>query len=124
MFRAILILFSCSLPALVFAEDWPSWRGPMGDGHTKETAIPSTWDAKAVVWKTALPGEGQSSPIIVGDRIFLTTALDKGKKRVVLCVDRKKGSILWQQDVWSGTPELIHKMNTWATASCATDGER
>lgn len=86
--------------------------------------MPVHWDAQAIVWKTPLPGLGQSSPMIWGDQIFLTAALDKGKKRVVLCVDRLKGTILWQQEAWSGPPEPSHIMNGWASASCATDGER
>ncbi len=77
-----------------------------------------------VVWKTALPGVGQSSPCIVGNRIFLTAALENGKQRVVLCVDRIKGNILWQEIAWTGVPEPSHKMNGWASATCVADGER
>lgn len=54
------------------------------------------------MWKAALPGIGQSSPVIWGDRIFLSSYLDEGKKRLVFCVDRKTGSILWQHEAWSG----------------------
>jgi outer membrane protein assembly factor BamB len=71
-----------------------------------------------------LPGDGQSSPVISGDRIFLTTALESGRQRVVLCVDRRSGNIVWQQTVWTGEPEPSHGMNGWASATCATDGER
>lgn len=104
--------------------NWPQWRGPHGDGHSRENGLPVRWDATSVVWRTALPGNGQSSPIIWGDRIFLTAALDKGQKRLVLCVDRKNGKILWQHEAWSGTPEKSHDMNGWATPTVATDGER
>src|SRR5205823_10814829 len=89
-----LFLFTCCTTTFVLADDWPAWRGPDGSGHSKESGLPTRWDAKSVVWKTALPGEGQSSPVIWGNRIFLTTALQNGKKRIVLCVDRIKGSIL------------------------------
>lgn len=121
---AILVAFTCCVTTFVLADDWPSWRGPQGNGHTKETKLPTKWDAKSVVWKTALPGIGQSSPVLSGERIFLTAALDKGKKRVVLCVDRNKGSIVWQQEAWAGDPEPSHAMNLWASSTCATDGER
>ncbi len=121
--RGISLLFFFSVVAMVQADDWPAWRGPATDGHTKETDLPTKWDPKSVVWRTQLPGEGQSSPVIWGDRIFLTTALDKGKDRVVLCIDRAKGTIIWQHKVWTGSPEGIHKMNGWATPTCATDGE-
>lgn len=120
-----LAAFAACMPVLTYADgEWPGWRGPQSNGHTKETSLPTKWNAKSVVWKSELPGEGQSSPVIWGDRIFLTSALDKGKKRLVFCVDRKSGKILWQDEAWSGTPEPSHKMNGWASATCATDGER
>ena len=103
--------------------DWPQWRGPLSDGHSSETNVPVKWDEKSIVWKTELPGIGQSSPVIAGDRIFLTTALESGRQRVVFCVGRKTGKIVWQETVWTGTPELTHKMNGWASATCATDGQ-
>lgn len=103
--------------------DWPQWRGPQCDGHSSEADVPVTWNAKSVVWRSELPGDGQSSPVIAGDRIFLTTALDRGRQRVVLCVDRRGGKILWQEVVWTGEPEATHAMNGWASATCATDGK-
>jgi outer membrane protein assembly factor BamB len=103
--------------------NWPRWRGPQQNGHTSETDWPVKWSAENLLWKTQLPGIGQSSPIIWGDRIFLTSYLDKGKERLVFCVDRKTGKILWQQTAWKGEPEKSHVMNGWASASCVTDGE-
>jgi outer membrane protein assembly factor BamB len=103
--------------------EWPGWRGPQQNGHCADSNLPTRWDDKSIVWKAALPGSGQSSPVIWGDRIFLTAALGNGKQRVVLCVDRKKGDILWQHTAWTGTPEKSHEMNGWASATCATDGE-
>jgi outer membrane protein assembly factor BamB len=85
--------------------------------------VPTRWDASSVVWKTPLRGRGQSSPTIWGDRIFLTTALEDGKQRVVFCVDARNGQVLWEQVAWTGTPEPSHGMNGWASATCATDGE-
>ncbi len=116
-----LIVFAMSAPAA--EPTWPRWRGPQGDGHSAETGIPVKWDTSSIVWKTALKGSGQSSPIIWGDRIFLTSALERGKTRLVFCVDRKNGKILWEKAVWTGTPEQSHDQNGWATPSCATDGE-
>ena len=104
--------------------DWTGWRGPLCDGHTTEGAVPVQWDEKSIVWRAELPGDGQSSPVIAGDRIFLTTALESGRQRVVLCVDRRNGKIVWQETVWKGEPEKTHTMNGWASATCATDGER
>ncbi|HEX5104000.1 MAG TPA: PQQ-binding-like beta-propeller repeat protein [Pirellulaceae bacterium] len=103
--------------------NWPRWRGPQQDGHSAETDLPVKWTGENIVWKTDLPGIGQSSPVIWGDRIFLTAGLDKGAERIVLCVDRKTGKILWQQTAWKGAPETVHAMNCWASATCVTDGE-
>jgi outer membrane protein assembly factor BamB len=114
----------CSIAGAAQADsNWPRWRGPEQNGHTAETNLPVKWTASNVVWKTALPGIGQSSPIIWGDRIFLTSALEKGAERLVFCVDRKSGKIVWQQTAWKGAPEKSHVMNGWASASCVTDGE-
>ena len=104
--------------------NWPRWRGPHADGHSHEQNLPLEWNADSVVWRTDLPGDGQSSPIIHGDRIFLTSALEEGRQRLVFCVDRRGGRIAWQQVAWRGDPEPTHEMNGWASASCATDGER
>jgi outer membrane protein assembly factor BamB len=124
-YRAPLCAFVvASFASLAVAEDWPQWRGPHGDGHSDQKGVPVHWDAKSIVWKTPLPGDGQSSPVIWGERIFLTSAFGKGNKRVVLGLDRRKGNILWQREAWEGSPEKSHAMNGWATATCATDGER
>ncbi|HUG89851.1 MAG TPA: PQQ-binding-like beta-propeller repeat protein [Planctomycetaceae bacterium] len=104
--------------------NWPRWRGPHADGHSQEAGLPTTWNADSIAWRVSLPGDGQSSPVIFGERIFLTSALDAGRQRVVLCVDRNAGKIAWQQLAWRGDPELTHEMNGWASATCATDGER
>jgi outer membrane protein assembly factor BamB len=77
-----------------------------------------------VQWRVPLKGRGQSSPIIWGERIFLTTAVDDGRQRVVICRDRNDGRLLWEHVVWTGEPEASHTMNGWASASCATDGEQ
>jgi outer membrane protein assembly factor BamB len=103
--------------------NWPRWRGPEQNGHSTENDVPVKWSPEQVLWKVDLPGVGQSSPIIWGDRIFLTAALEQGKERLVFCVDRKSGKILWQHTAWKGQPEKSHIMNGWASASCVTDGE-
>ena len=103
--------------------NWPRWRGPQQDGHSEDKNLPVKWSDENVLWKTPLPGIGQSSPIIWGDRIFLTSALEGGKERLVFCVHRKSGKIEWQQSAWKGEPEGSHGMNGWASATCVTDGE-
>jgi len=103
---------------------WPRWRGPDGTGHYAHH-LPVKWTSDDVAWRIDLPGRGQSSPVIWGDRLFLTAATDDGRERLVICVDRAKGKILWKQVAATVTsPEPLHKMNTWASATCATDGQR
>lgn len=115
----------CCLTSVVAAgENWPGWRGPRGDGHSAETQLPVSWDASAVAWKTTVAGRGQSSPVVWGERIFLTSAEDGGRQRKVLCLDRATGKQIWQQVAgWKGQAEPLHKMNSWASATCVTDGE-
>ncbi len=105
------------------ADNWPRWRGAEGQGHSGETNLPTAWDDSNVVWRSKLPGSGQSSPVIWGNKIFLTGSLQNGGERLVFCIDRQTGKILWQQTAWTGEPEPSHKMNNWASSTCATDGK-
>lgn len=124
--QALLVLTAAwASPAAAQSDaHWPGWRGPRADGHTSEKGLPRKWAEDAIAWKAPLKGWGQSSPVIWGDRIFLTTALEKGRQRVVFAVHRKTGKIEWEKVAWTGAPEPSHQMNGWASATCATDGER
>lgn len=121
---ASLVFFAIGDASTQAETRWPRWRGPRGDGHSAETALPATWNDGDVAWKVSLPGVGESSPIIWLDRIFLTTAEDGGRLRSVVCLDRHDGKLVWKQTVnFSGTPEGLHKMNSFASPTCVTDGE-
>ena len=117
------VMLLVSRPVARAETKWPGWGGPTGSYHTTETGLPLEWTAESVVWKIDLAGAGQSTPVIWGDRIFLTTALDKGRQRVVMGIDRRDGKVLWQQTAWTGEPEDSHVMNGWASATCATNGK-
>jgi outer membrane protein assembly factor BamB len=106
------------------AEPWAQWRGPRGDGYVTDTSPPVKFSASNVLWKTPLPGSGQSTPVVFDDRIFLTAYENGGGKRIVFAVNRADGKRLWQQTAWTGQPEPSHQLNGWASATCATDGER
>jgi outer membrane protein assembly factor BamB len=123
--RWVVVFSLIALGEVAYAGEanWPRWRGPQQNGHTSEPDLPVKWSTENVLWKTKLPGSGQSSPVIWGDRIFLSSSLDEGRERIVFCVSRKTGEILWQQSAWKGEPEPIHPMNGWASATCATDGQ-
>ena len=104
---------------------WTHWRGPSGQGYVEDARVPLTWSEKDnVLWKTKLPGSGKSSPIVWGDRVFLTAAGDKGGERYVLCVRTTNGEILWKQTAAKGVnQEKTHAWNGYASASCTTDGK-
>lgn len=104
--------------------DWTGWRGPQQNGHAADSELPTKWGPESVVWKVPLKGKGQSSPVVSGDRIFLTSAIDNGRQRIITCLRREDGDELWSDIVWTGDPEPSHKMNGWASATCVTDGER
>ena len=104
--------------------NWPGWRGPEANGHSREAGLPHQWTKESVTWKIKLVGRGHSSPTIWGQRIFLSSALHDGQQRIVMCIDRNDGNLVWQQTAWTGQPEPVHRMNSWASASCATDGHR
>ncbi|MHB1038298.1 MAG: PQQ-binding-like beta-propeller repeat protein [Pirellulales bacterium] len=86
--------------------------------------MPTEWDAAHVVWKTALPGTGHASAIVWGDRVFTVTAVPEKLDRMLLCVDRATGKILWQKTVVRGPLEKINKENSYASGTPATDGKR
>src|SRR5262245_35998126 len=117
---ALCIFLAASLAA---EANWPKWRGPRGDGHATEAGLPTRWQASSVEWKSPLKGWGQSSPIIWGERMFLTTALENGKVREVFCLSTRDGKPQWKHTAWEGEPEKSHEMNGWASATCVTDGE-
>ena len=124
-FAAVLGLFGFGVVSpSVGAEEWSQWRGPRGDGHSGAKDLPIKWSKQNVLWRTRIPGRGQSSPVAWGNRIYLTSATDGGRKRVVLAVDGTTGKIVWERVAATVEAEQIHNMNTWATPTCATDGER
>lgn len=140
--RMLATLLVISLAATARADNWPGWRGADGQGHCNEKGLPLTWDAKTNVrWKVKLPDQGSSTPIIWGDRVFMTQASEKSlwpakggkggqggpaiaRKRSLWCLDRKDGSVLWQKDVIYEEKESTHPTNPYCSASPVTDGER
>ena len=98
----MLLLSLSVLSPLVFprasAEDWPAWRGPRGDGTSSESNVPTLWDGttgKNIDWKTPIPGTGYSSPIVIGDAIFVTACDEESQSRMLHRIDRKNGKVLW-----------------------------
>ena len=105
------------------AEDWPGWRGPRGDGSSLEQNIPTRWSQKDnIAWKVEVPGVGYASPVILGDAVFLVTCDEKTKERILLCLDRRTGRELWRRVVIRAPLEAIHRLNSRASSTPATDG--
>ena len=104
---------------------WPRWRGPSGQGLAVDSGYPDAWsDRENVLWKVKVPGKGNSSPVIWGERIFLTTAYDNGGRRSILSFQREDGQQLWEAFAPKGSPERAHAKNGYASGTPATDGER
>ncbi len=127
MFKAILSATTASLlfvsTALVAggAENWPQWRGPRGDGTSRETGLPVTWSrTENVAWRLPLPGPAGATPVVWGDRIFLTSAKDK--ELVLLCASTE-GRELWQALVATGDREVRGDEGNSASPSPCTDGK-
>ncbi len=128
MMRAVLLIGVAGvvLAGAALAEQWPAWRGPRGDGTSEEKNVPLRWSAtENITWKTPIPGKGHSSPVVWGDRIFVTTCQGQGKvrQRMLLAIDRTTGKVLWQRVVLKAPLERKNKLNSYASSTPATDGK-
>lgn len=120
------------------AENWPQWRGPDHDGTSHETDLPVAWSEQSgLVWKCRLPEWGDSTPVIWGDAIFLTSHVED-EKLLLLKINAKTGRIEWTRQVGTGTADrappgkksgdwrgrqVFHATQNLATPSAVTDGE-
>ncbi|MGH9341248.1 MAG: PQQ-binding-like beta-propeller repeat protein [Acidobacteriota bacterium] len=104
---------------------WPHWRGPSIQGLVRGKGYPDRWsETENVLWKIPVPGRGHSSPIVWGDRIFLTTAMQDGSRRSVLAFGRSDGKLLWETSVpEAAAAERLYRKNSYASSSPTTDGE-
>ncbi len=120
----LLVSLIIDFTTIAKAESWPCWRGPRGDGTCIEQNVPANWDVAGAIWKTEVPGQGHASAIVWGNRVCTATAVPASKERMLICLDRASGKILWQQTVVQGPLEAINKENSHASGTPATDGER
>jgi len=120
--------------------DWPAFRGPHGTGASDERGLPAQWRGQTnLVWKSKLPGPGSSTPIVWGERVFVTcySGYGDGKdnqaapeqlRRQLVCLERQTGQILWRKDVAATLPESKYKaqiqQHGYCTSTPVTDGER
>ena len=122
--------------------NWPSFRGPTGDGSSRQAELPISWsETNNIAWKVAVTGRGRSSPILLGDRIWVTTAVEQGVVRTrigsddmqtaehvslrALCLDRRTGKCLWETALFEvANPDPVHWFNSWATPTPVVDAGR
>jgi outer membrane protein assembly factor BamB len=121
--RALLSLLFLSHCTPLSAQEWTRFRGPNGTGLSDAATVPATWTEKDYNWRVTLPGLGHSQPVLWGEKIFLTSALEKGHRRLVLCVSAEDGSVLWQRQISSKTHGK-HALNSFASSTPAVDAER
>lgn len=136
-------LATLGLAMLTHASDWPQWRGPDGQGHAEGTGYPVLWsETQNVAWKTEIPGRGWSSPIVLGNQIWMTTAIEvpvspeKEKARLkantsdqpltvldevklhAVCVDKASGKLLHDIELHrERDPQWVHKLNSYASCT-------
>jgi len=119
-----VVLIAVFFANLARAENWPAWRGPAGDGISSETGFPLEWGPDTNVrWRVALPEPGNSTPIVWGDRVFVTQQMNGGQQRTLICFDRRTGKQLWQKGVDAPHLERTYETNPYCAPSPVTDGE-
>ena len=124
IFAPLLCLCCATLSAP--AADWRQFRGPLGNGVAEDATLPVTFDAqKSVAWKISLTGRGLSSPIIVGDRVYVTCASGPKQDRLhVFCYRAADGAKLWERQFWATGRTTCHEKTCVAAPTPTSDGER
>ena len=134
--RCFFTLVCGILPAIALAQvadypqlqsgDWPWWRGPQRDGIVRQAEAPPTkWSAtEGIAWSADVPGRGNGSPIVVGDRVVLATCDESSGSQSVLAYDRKSGKQLWQKTIHTDGAMRKNNRSTGASSTPASDGER
>ena len=121
--RAAVLLLLSNLAVVSDAADWPAFRGPRGDGTSPAKEVPQTWsDNDNIRWKTPLPRPGNGSPIVVGERVFVTSAEDAaGKERSLICCRLDDGTVEWKRTVHVDREMPTHKTNLYCGTTPAAD---
>ena len=126
--------FTVAISAAASAQDWPHWRGPNYNGATVAAGLPKTFGPdENVRWTADLPGPGASTPIVLGDRVFLTSVDAERERLVAMCLHRETGEVVWQRDAgsgyqatkqWTRIARGARTRATFASPSPVSDGER
>jgi outer membrane protein assembly factor BamB len=148
IFSVCIVISVCSVISLSAQDNWPQFRGPKAMGVADDPKLPEKWSAtENIAWKTTIPGLGWSSPIVWGERIFVTSVVSAGEietpkkglyfggerhglpkdehRWMVYSIDWKTGKIIWEREVYRGLPRITrHLKNSYASETPVTDGER
>ena len=120
----LLLVAAIAFANPIVAGDWLQWRGPLGTGQSDEKSVPLTWSkTENVKWKVPLDGPGNSSPIVVGQKVFVTHAPVKSNLRGLHCYDRHNGILLWKHNIEYAEKETTHATNPYCSASPVSDGQ-
>ncbi len=113
---AFTLICVCTVSANAQSNHWPQYRGPDGNGQAAAANLPTTIDESVVSWRTPIHGKGWSSPVVWGNKIWLTTATDDGKKMSVLCINATDGKVVVDKVLCENAePQFCHPMNSYAT---------
>ena len=117
----LLFPLACLCPSDLSAQQWSRFRGPNGEGKSTLKGVPAKWTMDDYEWVIKLPGKGHSSPVIWDDHLFITTSEGDGT-RTVMCLDAMTGETRWEDSI-TLQPNHLHKKNSYASGTPATDGE-
>jgi len=113
------------MTGIVLGENWPAWRGIRGDGISEESEVPLDWSTnRNVCWRIPLPDAGNSTPVVWGNRVFVTQSVSEGNRRTLMCFNRRDGQLLWQAGTTWTEKESGGSSNPPCTPSPVTDGQR
>jgi outer membrane protein assembly factor BamB len=122
--KSLAILFLLSfLTSKDYAQEWTRFRGPNGTGISHAKTVPAKFSDADLNWKVELPGTGHSSPVLWGDKLFITSTGDQSGGISVFCLEANTGKTLWRRD-FTLTPFAKHKFNSFASSTPALDAER
>lgn len=130
--KSLLLVLLASTAVGAPAQDWPHWRGPSYDGSSEVEGLPLEFDSETgVLWATPLPGPSAATPVIVGDRVYVTAAVAEKGELLGLCVDRETGKIRWRKNLHSGyragergEATWLHDRSNYASPSPVADESR
>ena len=122
---AVALVAAMSIVAAARAGNWPAFRGADGQSVSADKGLPVEWAPdRNVRWRVALPGRGNGSPVVWGERVFVGQFDPSGNRRTVMCFGRGDGKLLWESGVSYAEKESHHPDNPYCSGTPATDGQR